>query len=460
MDLYWVALQHNVSPFQRDAITKLGITGLGFEDEPTRYYPENELAANVLGFVAENDRGENRGYFGVEGYFDGDLRGKDGRIIEERDAVGAPILVGGYKKVDPIDGGKIVLSIDRVTQYIVEKRLKEGVEKYDAKSGSVIVADSQNGNVLAMANYPTYNPADFSDIEESSDTQKRKKVERRNLSISQTYEPGSVMKPFTIAAAIDLGKVTPETTFNDEGSINYSGYYINNWDGKHYGVQNIIQLLQKSNNIGAAWVGHQLGSTNLYTYLSKFGFGKETGIELEGEDTGILRDSQAWTDIDLANISFGQGISATPLQVIMGFNSLINGGNLYQPRIVTSIANNGKTLTIPARLVRKTVSKKTSDTLVDLLVKAVAGGESKYFNIKNYIVGGKTGTAQIPINGKYDPSKTNSTFVGFFLQGKRLSMIVRLEEPTTSIYAAETAVPLWMILAQDLAQYYGMTPDM
>ena len=161
--------------------------------------------------------------------------------------MGTPILVGGYKKVNPINGRDIVLSINRSVQYIVEKRLKEGVEKYDAASGSVIVMDPLTGEVLAMANYPTYSPSNFGDEEkESTQSSHRKEIERKNLAISETYEPGSVMKPFTVSSAIDLKKVTPQSTFVDDGPVNYSGYLINNWDGKHHGVQTIIQLLQKS----------------------------------------------------------------------------------------------------------------------------------------------------------------------------------------------------------------------
>ena len=290
-DLVWVILEHNLTPPQKEEVEKAQLVGIGFEEEPVRYYPEGSLAAHVLGFVASNEKGEKLGYFGVEGQLDGDLRGKPGRVVQEKDALGTPILVGGYKKVNPINGRDIVLSINRSVQYIVEKRLKEGVEKYDAASGSVIVMDPLTGEVLAMANYPTYSPSNFGDEEkESTQSSHRKEIERKNLAISETYEPGSVMKPFTVSSAIDLKKVTPQSTFVDDGPVNYSGYLINNWDGKHHGVQTIIQLLQKSNNIGAAWVGHLVGSKKLSEYLKYFGMGEKSGIDLEGEDTGIIRD--------------------------------------------------------------------------------------------------------------------------------------------------------------------------
>jgi cell division protein FtsI/penicillin-binding protein 2 len=292
-----------------------------------------------------------------------------------------------------------------------------------------------------------------------TDDQQRKKIERRNVAIAETYEPGSIVKPLTVAAAVDMGLVTEDTTYSDDGPVNYSGAWINNWDGKHYGILNIVQLLQKSNNIGAAWVGHKVGSKNIYNYFSNFGLGTRTNIELEGEDSGILREYRNWTDIDLANISFGQGMSATPLQMLNAFNSLANGGFLLQPKIVSKIADNGKLIDIPTKIVRRVISKETSDTMVDMLQKAAEGGEAKYFVLKNYKVAGKTGTAQIPINGKYDLNKTNASFVGFLVGSKKFTMIVKFQEPRTSIYAAETAAPMWMDIAAELVKFYNLPPD-
>ena len=458
--LYWVILEHNLTPLQKEEIEKLGLVGVGFEEEPVRFYPEGSLAAHVLGFVASNEKGEKQGYYGIEGKLDADLRGKPGRVVEEKDAMGVPILVGGYTKVPPVNGRDIVLTIDRSVQYLVEKHIKEGVEKYDAVSGSVIVMNPMSGQIIALANYPTYDPAKFMDEEkESTQSPHRKTLERINIAISETYEPGSIMKPLTISSAVDLKKVKPETTFEDKGPVSYSGYVIDNWDYKHYGTQTIIQLLQKSNNIGAAWVGHLVGSKNLSEYLLNFGLGVKGGIDLEGEDTGTVRDYTTWTDIDLANIAFGQGISVTPLQMLGAFNVIANGGELFQPQIILEIREDGKTLTIPPRKVRRVISSETAETMVDMLTEAVSGGESKYFNLKNYNISGKTGTAQIPVDGKYDPTKTNATFLGFLPGTKTFSMIVRLDRPSTSPYAAETAVPLWMTITDDLVKYYGIPPD-
>ena len=459
LDLYWVLVRHNVSLQVKEKIESAGLKGIGFEEEPVRYYPEGSLASHVLGFVGGGEDSGLKGYFGIEGFFDGDLRGKSGRVIEEKGALGNPILVGGYKKVDTINGRDFVLTLNRAVQYIVEKRLKEGVVKYGAVSGSVIVMSPETGELIAMANYPAYDPKDFTKEVNIVDKETSAKIERKNLAIADTYEPGSVIKSLTISSAVDLNIVNPQTTFSDDGPVSYSGHLINNWDGKHYGIQTIIQLLQKSNNIGAAWVGHLVGSEKIHKYFSNFGLGLSTGIELEGEDAGILRDSAEWTNIDLANAAFGQGLLATPIQILNAFNAVVNGGNLMKPKIVSKIIDNGKEIIVKPKVIRRVISEKTSETMIFLLTKAVEGGESKYFNIKNYQIAGKTGTAQIFVDGKYDSQKTNATFIGYMPVSKKFSMIVRLDQPTSSVFAAETAVPLWMDIAKDLLVFYSVTPD-
>jgi len=461
LDLKWAILEHYLSEQEKVNILSLTSAGLGFEEEPKRYYPEDTLASHVLGFVAKNETGEQQGYFGVEGSFNGELKGKSGKINEQLDALGQSILVGEYTKTNPIDGRDVVLTINRAVQYIVEDQLEEGVKKHGAVSGSVVVMDPFTGNVVAMANYPTYHPSNYV-VEEKSDDSKEEQytTEIRNLSISETYEPGSVLKGLTVSAGIDLGKVKPETTFDDRGPVTYSDYTIDNWDQKHHGLQTITQLLQKSNNIGAAWVGHVVGRKSLHKYFTKFGLGEITGVDLEGEDTGIIRSYKEWTDIDTATAAFGQGVSTTPLQVLNAFNAVANGGNLMRPRIASKVIEGQKIITIPEKKIREVISQESSDTMVNMLTEAVIGGESKYYNIKTHKIAGKTGTAQIPVEGKYDPTKTNTTFVGFLPTSKQFSMIVKLDRPSSSVYASETAVPLWMGIADSLIKYYGIPPDM
>jgi len=462
-NLLWVGLEKNISPLEKEFIESKKILHIGFEDFPIRYYPEESLASHVLGFVASNNAGEDQGYFGIEGKFNEDLKGRAGRIIQEKDALGNPILVGAYKQELPIFGRDIYLTINRTAQYLVEQKLKEGVNKFQAKSGSVIVMDPFTGEVIAMANFPSYHPSDFNtsidDFE--NDAPYRKVIEKRNVAISDTYEPGSVIKPLTVAVALDLNLMTPQTTFQDDGPVWYYEYKIDNWDGKHHGTLNLIQLLQKSNNIGAAWVGHKIGSQDLHKYLYNFGISSKTGIDLEGEESGTMPDNSAWTDIGLANISFGQGLSATALQVLNSFNSLINGGNLLEPKIISKIKDtkDNSQIFLDTKVKRRVISEETSNTMINVLEQSALGGEAKYFVLKNYKIAGKTGTAQIPVDGTYDPKKTNATFVGYLSGSKKFSMIVKLQEPQTSTYASETAVPLWMDIAKELINFYNLPPD-
>lgn len=458
-DLYWVKLASGLSEKTKEIINSRKMKGLNFEDKVVRFYPEKTLASHILGFVAGSDNTEDRGYFGLEGYFDNDLKGRSGKIVEEKGASGSPILFGGYRKIVPNDGKNIEITLDRKIQFMVERKLKEGVEKYGAEKGSVVVVNPYTGDIISLANFPTFDPEKYY---EEPDEKNNIKISKINYVISDIYEPGSIMKPLTVASAIDLKLVTPETTFNDNGVLFFSGYKIDNWNGKHLGIQNIYELLEKSNNIGAATVGVKVGRENLYNYFKKFGIGSLTGISLEGEETGNLRNYKDWEDIDLATASFGQGISATVLQMAMAFSVFDNGGVLVKPRIVSKIFDDRRTIEIPSEQKRRVISLETAKTMNKLLISAVEKGESKYFNLKEYTIAGKTGTAQIPVDGKYDANKTNATFVGFLPNAqtsKKFVMVVRLDKPTTSVYAAETAVPLWMSILKELVIIYNIPPD-
>jgi len=463
-DNVWVLLQHKISPEDRQFIEDLDIPGLGFEEEPVRFYPEGNLAAHILGFVGEDEQNRIRGYYGLEGYYNGDLMGKAGVVYEETTATGDPILVGGRRRLAPVEGRDIYTTLERAVQFMVENKLEEGVKKYGARSGMIIVLEPQSGKVLALAVFPRFELHVWQEDDVLCDEGECESWQRRevsNLAISQTYEPGSVMKPITLAAGLDLGLIEPQSTFEDTGPIVVSDYLVDNWDGKHHGTQTMVQLLQKSNNVGACKVGLQIGSSRLIKYLSNFGYGSRLGIDLEGEETGILPESENWRDIKTCNASFGQGISATPLQVVASFAAIVNNGVLMRPYVVSHIGSQGEVLVaMSPTIIDRAIKEQTSKVLVEMLEAAVSGGESKFYNLRDYRVAGKTGTAQIPLpTGGYDSEKTNATFVGFLPSDPKFVMLVRLEEPSSSIFASETAVPLWMEITRDLAAYYGIAPD-
>lgn len=438
-DLYWVALVHQVGLATKKQIEALNVSGIGFQEESSRFYPEANLAPEILGMVGQDKNGDPQGYFGVEGYYDGDLRGRPGEVYQEQNAFGQPIVLGDYRQVDPIPGATLNLTIDRSVQFLLEQSLTSGLSKYGAESATGVIMNPQTGEIIAMSSkYQGANSeASISGIP-------------RDAAIASGYEPGSVIKPLTLAAALDQKLITPDTVFDDVGPVNYSTHWVDNWDLKHHGNITMTQILELSNNCGAAWVGTKLGASSLHDYLLRFGLGELSGVDLQGETAGIIRDLSDWRDIDTATASFGQGISATPLQVATAFSVFANGGNLVRPHIVN---------TVSSPVTRRVVSEGTAGAMTKMLVSAVAKGESRYFNLKNYTIAGKTGTAQIAVNGSYDPRQSNATFVGFFPYDPKFVMLIRLERPSSSIYAAETAVPLWMSLAQELALKMHIAPD-
>lgn len=457
---FWVALFHHLSEDEKVKIQSSGIPGLGFDEEPQRSYPEGGLASFVLGFVGSEENGNDKGYYGLEGFYDGDLKGREGKIIAETGASGEPILNSNYREIKAQDGRDLYLTLNRTVQYLVERRLKDAVGRYKASSGSVIIIDPSSGAVIAMASYPSFLPEDLEGslkkVESESDD---KNLIFKNPAISETYEPGSVVKALTISAAIDNDLVTPQTEYDDDGPLEVDGNIVNNWDKKHLGRMNVIKLLQKSNNIGAAFVGVKVGSERLGNYFRRFGLGSPLGIDLEGEDSGTIKDVSAWRKIDLVTASFGQGVSATPLQIVTAFAAIANGGSLFKPHLVSHILEGERRIDLKPVKINQPLSSAKAGVMVDLLTAAAEGGEGKYFVLKKFRVAGKTGTAQIPEAGHYDPNKSNATFVGFLPNSSKFVMLVKLKEPTTSVYAAETAVPLWMEITTDLVNYYGILPD-
>jgi cell division protein FtsI/penicillin-binding protein 2 len=456
-NLKYYVLKKNLTQDEKNQIQELNLVGVNFEKQFKRFYPEGDLATSVLGFVASSKEESQKGYYGIEGRNDQLLKGRSGRLIYEKGASGQQILFGDYDKQDSINGDSIVLTLDRSVQYTIEKRLKEGVLKYGATSGQVIVMNPVTGDILGMANFPSYDPYD--PYKEFLDEEKKIKSEIRNKSISDNIEPGSVIKPHTIAIALDLGLISQDFEFYDDGPMKLYEDTIDNWDKKHIGKANLETLLQKSNNIGASIIGLKVGAENFQKYLGKFGFGRSTDIGLEGEERGGVKPGY-WSPMDVATVSFGQSFTATPLQVLTSYNVFLNEGNLVKPKIIKQIIKDDGTKVDYPNMIEKGVLKKdTANFMNKILTTSFANNESKYFNLKKYSIGGKTGTAQIFEDGKYQLDKTNAIFVGYLTDSKKFSMIVRLEKPTSSTFAAETAVPLWMDIASDLVNYYNIPAD-
>ena len=443
----------NLDYQQKTIIEGLKIPGVIIEPYYVREYPEDDMLAHLLGFVGKDKYGSDVGYYGLEQYYDGDLSGTPGNKFQVQSASGNIILWGNTEIIEPVNGSDLHITIDRNVQFLAEQKIKHGVDIYNAKSGSVIVVEPNTGKILAMANYPVF------DLDKYADFVDEKNL-LRNSAIGTVYEAGSVIKPITMSSAMDAGSISMNSVYNDTGPKIYSGHKIDNWDGKHHGEETMTEILQHSNNMGMAWIGTQIGDKALLDYFANFYLGKKLSIDLDGEERGLVYSNPPLKEIELANASFGQGISVTPLQVAMSFSAIANKGYLMKPYVVEEVSGPGGSTKTEPEILSRPISTQTADEMVGMLTEAVSGGEAKFFVSKKYQIAGKTGTAQVPVSGGYDPSRTNATFVGFFPSYRNFVMLIRLEEPSSpSGYAAETAVPLWMSLAEELANYYNLRPD-
>lgn len=452
-DKLWVPVHAGVSSEQKSEISSLKLPGIGFEQQNTRFYPEGSMAAQLLGFVGRNDVGEDKGYFGLEGYYDRQLRGKRGKAVHIQDALGRPIVARLSNDSDRIDGRSLILSLDRVIQFSVEKKLLAGIAQYQASGGMAAVINPKNGAVLAMASYPSFDQRRYREFEDSV---------YKNPFIVNLYEPGSTFKSLIMSAGIDSGVVKPETKCPIcQGPVQIGEYAIRTWNNKYRDDITMTEVIQHSDNTGMVYVGKTLGLDRMLEYLEKFGIGDLTGIDLQGEVSPGLRPRDEWYPIDLATASFGQGIHVTPLELLVGFASLANEGRRMEPHVVAKIQTpEGETIPIEPKELSRPVSAKTAKIMTEILVNAVDNGEAKWAKPKGYRIAGKTGTAQIPIAGHYDPNKTIASFIGFApADDPRFAMLVIIDRPTTSIYGSETAAPIFFDIARDLFSYYQISPS-
>lgn len=446
-NLIWVPLARKVSEDAKNKLSSLNINGIGFQEDSVRFYPEGSLAANLLGFVAKDEVGNDKGYFGLEGFYDDKLRGRNGQLIQEVDAFGRPILISSSLGRDALDGATLITTIDRTAQYIVENKLREGVKRYGAKSGAVILLDVKTSSILASASFPSFHPS-YANFSESENY--------RNLGVAEVYEPGSTFKTITIASALDLGSVDTATKCPCTGPIRVAGYEIQTVDNKYHPNSSIVQILQHSDNVGAAFVARKMGIDNFLNYIRNFGFGQSLGVDLQGEEAGIVKERKDWGEVELVTSAFGQGLSVTALQMVNAVSAIANDGSLMKPFVVKKIIGLKSEVEFSPKKIRQVIKPETSKLMRELLLAAVEGGEAKRLIPHGYRVGGKTGTAQVPLAGHYS-TKTVASFVGFGpVENPKFAMIVVLFEPSASIFAAETSEPLFFEIIKDLYPYWGI----
>lgn len=453
LDRFWVPLKSGIDMQEKEKISKLNLPGVGFEKQFIRYYPEASMAAHLLGFVGKDEAGGDKGYFGIEGYYDRLLRGKEEIAIQIHDALGRPILSRANENSKETRGSNLILNINRSIQFIAEEKLKKGIEQYGASGGLVGIMDPKTGNILALSSFPSFSPSDFQDYTSNL---------YKNPSISNLYEPGSTFKPLVMSSALDSNLVTPQTKCSIcSGPVSVSGFDIRTWNDKYYNDNNMVGVIQHSDNIGMVFVAQKLGIDRMINYLSAFGIGDLTGIDLQGEVSQSLAPKELWYPVDLATKGFGQGISITPIELLSATSAIANKGVRMEPHVVGAVEDpNGKISKIPPKILGKPISEQTAKVMTEILVNAVNKGEASWTRLKGYRVAGKTGTASIPVKGRYDPNQTIASFIGFApADNPKFAMLVVLDRPTSSIYGAETAAPIFFSIAKNLLLYYGIAPS-
>jgi len=447
----YVVIKKDLTEEQQTKIKDLKLAGINFDKETSRLYPEKTLLAQLLGFVGFIGD-ERKGSYGIELAYNNELSGTPGLLMEEKDSAGRWIFGGKRDRVPAIDGNSILLTIDKTIQFKVESILKETVEKHGVESGSVVIMDPKSGAIISMANYPTFDLNDYG------------KVSSPEIYLNQVtvgaYEPGSIFKPLTFAAAINEGKLTPGTTFVDTGEVKVDEYTIKNSDLKSYGQQTMSQVLEQSLNTGTIFAKDSIGNAKFKEYVERFGFGKKTGFEVV-ESAGNLSNLKSNIKVNYHTASFGQGISVTPLQMVQAFSAIANGGEMVAPHIVSKIIReSGKVEDLDRSEKSQVISSRTASQVAAMMVNVVENGHGKQAAVPGYYIAGKTGTAQVASkSGGYEKGKLIGSFIGFGpVEDPKFVMLVRIDNPRGVRFAESTAAPAFGEIARFLVQHYKLQP--
>ncbi|HVR44250.1 MAG TPA: penicillin-binding protein [Thermoanaerobaculia bacterium] len=444
----WIARQ--LTPELADRVRALGIPGVYFLEEFRRSYPKGTLAANVLGWVSI----DGDGLAGVEHSFDRWARGRSGRVTILRDARRGMYLVGGDGSQAGADGHDLVLTIDEVIQYLSEKALRRAVERWGAAGGSVVVLDPADGSILALASWPTFDPNEFGRFPQSA---------WRNRPVQDLYEPGSTFKIVSAAAAIEERVVTPSQLVDcGQGSIEIARIRIGEQEGRRFGLLPFEDVMAMSSNVGTIRVAASLGESRFYRWIRRFGFGRRTGVALPGEADGILRAPDRWSRISNAALSIGQEIAVTPLQLAAATAAVANGGILYEPRIVRRVVDRKGTAVWEPGPPRgeRILSDRTAAVMNEILKRAVTRGTGKDAALAEHVVAGKTGTAQKPVRGGYDPEKTVASFAGYAPADRpRLVILAVIDEPRGGGSGGAVAGPVFREIAEGGLRYLDVSPS-
>ena len=438
-------VRRQISPEQTRRVTTLNLDGIGFMKEDKRFYPNKELAAHLLGYVGI----DNTGLGGLESTYDAEISGKPGTVLVQTDA-----RRHAFSRFErpPTTGSTIELTIDEYLQHVAERELEAGIAENKAKGGTAIIMNPHTGEILAMANAPTFNPNVYREFEETA---------RRNRAVQDLYEPGSTFKVVTASAAIEE-KVMPITTLIDTnpGQIRVDRTRIVR-DVKNHGVLSFEDVIVESSNVGAIKIGFKVGTQRLSEYVQRFGFGKSVSRDFPGENAGIVWRPDRWTDSALASVSMGYQVGVTPLQMAAAVSSVANGGEYVEPRVIRAIYRDSRRYEVKPNVMRRTVASETAAVLTSIMEGVVERGTAKPARIPGYTIAGKTGTAAKLVNGGYSKSDYNGSFVGFIpSRNPAVTIIVVLDSPhgPHGYYGGNVSAPIFKRIAEATLQYLGIGP--
>ncbi len=432
------------------------VPGFDFRLQSYRYYPEGKIASHIIGFTTQEE-GESQGRYGLEEFFNRELSGTPGYLKTDRANNSNLMIINDREYVQPVAGSDLVLTIDRNIEYVICEKLEAMVRQYNASGGTVIVVQPQTGAIIAMCSVPSFDPNNYRAEKDISVF--------NNPAILYQYEPGSVFKAITLAIALDQGKITPSTTYEDTGQMMIKGWNkpISNSDYATFGAHGVVDMnsvLDNSLNTGAIFAMNQVGPQVFAEYVKGFGFGEKTGVELGAEGQGNISNllRAKVRDIDAATASFGQGIATTPLQMLMSYQAIANQGLLMKPYVVkTIISPDGKEQNITPKPVAQVITEKTAATISAMLVNVVEKGHSQKAAIPGYYIGAKTGTGQIASAGGYLSNQFIHTFVGIApIEDPAFVMLTKIDKPVGVKFAEGTALPLWHDIAEFILNYYGI----
>ena len=445
----FVWILRKLPPDKTEAVRALNLKGVYLQTENQRYYPKRELASHVLGFVDMDEKGLG----GIEYALDSTIRGKSEKIVVMADAR-QRWFDGGAAQKD--QGANIVLTIDEKIQYIAERELAAAIAKTHAMAGTVIVQNPNSGAILALANWPKFNPNSPNDVKAES---------RMDRAVSAIYEPGSTFKLITLAAAFDQNLTRPDEVFNCEnGAVYIAGHRIR--DHKPFGLLTVSDILAKSSDVGAIKIALRLGAPKFYDYIRAFGFGQQTGVELPGESRGLLRRLENWTPVSIGSISMGQEVGVTPMQLVTAVSAIANGGTLYKPQVVAEVRHSGQILPMPGLMAasepKEVIRPETAATLRRLMEGVILNGTGPLARLDGWTAAGKTGSAQKidPATGRYSPTQLIASFTGFApINDPAVTILVSLDSPVGQHEGGLVAAPVFKRIAEQILPYLDVPRD-